>query len=243
MTHAPQPSQSRTARWFVGFLLLVAALVAAVAMAQTNAMFITPVGDVGIGTDTPGTMAGRQSRVHVTTDDPSAGGLLVENAAPSPGGRAMLELRNNGATRLDQADTASGVTWRQTNGGGRYRLVDLTDAGIVEFDLERNGNLTISGSLTTAMNTLPDYVFESDYALMPLDELADFVAENKHLPNIPSAAEIEEKGSLNLSDFQQRLLEKIEELTLYTLEQQQTIERQQATIEDLSARLTAVEGQ
>ena len=81
----------------------------------------------------------------------------------------------------------------------------------------------------------PDYVFEPDYELMPLDQLAAFVRREKHLPNVPKAAEIRASG-LNLSQFQMRLLEKIEELTLYTLAQQEQIAALAAKVEALEAK-------
>ena len=68
----------------------------------------------------------------------------------------------------------------------------------------------------------PDYVFEPDYPLMPVGELAAFVAREKHLPRMPSAEEIKASG-LNLSQFQMKLLEKIEELTLYLAQHQREI--------------------
>ena len=63
----------------------------------------------------------------------------------------------------------------------------------------------------------PDYVFGSNYKLMPLDVLECFIKNNKHLPNIPPAAEIEKEGIL-LGDISKRLIEKVEELTLYVIE-------------------------
>ena len=72
----------------------------------------------------------------------------------------------------------------------------------------------------------PDYVFNEDYALKNMDELREFVTSHHHLPNIPSALEIEKEGIL-LGNMQKKLLEKIEELTLYILE--------------LESRLTEVE--
>jgi hypothetical protein len=58
-----------------------------------------------------------------------------------------------------------------------------------------------------------DYVFDADYRLAPLDEIADYVRTNHHLPGIPSAAEVAEKG-VSVGDMQAKLLAKIEELTL-----------------------------
>ena len=94
---------------------------------------------------------------------------------------------------------------------------------------------------------------------MPVEQLGEYVAKEKHLPNVPSAAEVKENG-LNLGQFQSRLLEKIEELTLYTvqqakakgarrfsssraaLEQQQSaLEQKDGEIETLKARLAALE--
>lgn len=92
----------------------------------------------------------------------------------------------------------------------------------------------------TTLNA-PDYVFEPSYKLMPLEELREFVSKEKHLPNVPNAREVKEKG-LNLSQFQMRLLEKIEELTLYTLSQHQQIADLHEKNSELKDRLEALEG-
>jgi hypothetical protein len=63
----------------------------------------------------------------------------------------------------------------------------------------------------------PDYVFANEYKLMPLDELERSINQNKHLPNIPAAAEVEKNGIM-LGDMNRKLMEKVEELTLYIIE-------------------------
>jgi hypothetical protein len=68
-----------------------------------------------------------------------------------------------------------------------------------------------------------DYVFDKKYKLAPLYEVEEFIQQNKHLPNIPSAKEIKSKG-LHLGDTQKRMMEKIEELTLYIIQQQKEID-------------------
>jgi hypothetical protein len=75
---------------------------------------------------------------------------------------------------------------------------------------------------------------------MPLAELREFISREKHLPNVPSAAEIR-NGGLNLSQFQMRLLEKIEELALYTLEQEEDLRSLREENRELEARLEALE--
>jgi hypothetical protein len=69
----------------------------------------------------------------------------------------------------------------------------------------------------------PDYVFDKKYKKLSIQELEKYVNENNHLPNIPSAAEIEKDGQ-HLGELQRKMLEKIEELSLYIIEQNKRIE-------------------
>ncbi|MCP4656030.1 MAG: hypothetical protein GY856_11500 [bacterium] len=138
------------------------------------------------------------------------------------------------------------------NDGWSFRVVDADEFRIskqsvsgAEFKIDASGNVTIKGTLTVRdgeadEETYPDYVFEPGYPLMPLAELRAFVEENRHLPEIPPASELTRNG-LNMTEMQIKLLEKMEEMTLYTLDQQETIRAQQSTIHELRARLTALE--
>jgi len=87
---------------------------------------------------------------------------------------------------------------------------------------------------------MPDYVFEKEYELNTLEEVQEYINKEGHLPNIPSAAEVEESG-INLKEMNLKLLEKIEELTLYTIEQQEEIKKQQQFNQDLLERLAKLE--
>jgi hypothetical protein len=78
----------------------------------------------------------------------------------------------------------------------------------------------------------PDYVFTEDYDLMSLKELERSIEENNHLPGLPSATVVHENG-FELADMQRRLVEKVEELTLYTIEQGKQIEDLQQKISQL----------
>lgn len=77
-----------------------------------------------------------------------------------------------------------------------------------------------------------DYVFAKDYHLRPLNEVADFIKQNKHLPDVPSAAEVGKKG-IDLGQMDATLLRKIEELTLYMLALKKQNEQLQKRIEKL----------
>ena len=77
-----------------------------------------------------------------------------------------------------------------------------------------------------------DRVFEADYALMPLEELAAYIAQHKHLPGVPGEAEMLEQG-VNLGEMQATLLQKIEELTLHVMALKQENDRLKARISNL----------
>ena len=69
----------------------------------------------------------------------------------------------------------------------------------------------------------PDYVFADNYALMPIDQLKVYIRDRNHLPNIPSAQEVEEEGGVNIGEMNRKLMEKVEELTLYLIEEHDRI--------------------
>jgi phage-related tail fiber protein len=87
-----------------------------------------------------------------------------------------------------------------------------------------------------------DYVFKPNYKLMPLKQVEQFVKTNSHLPEIPSAGEITKNG-LNIGEMQNKLLQKVEELTLYMIGQQKTIDQQQAQIKELNNKLSKLNKQ
>jgi hypothetical protein len=84
------------------------------------------------------------------------------------------------------------------------------------YKLEVNGTVRSKEVIVETVNW-PDYVFDENYKLPLLIDVEKFILQNKHLPNIQSSKEIEEKG-LYLGDTQKRMMEKIEELTLYIIQ-------------------------
>ncbi|BFP40640.1 hypothetical protein FGF1_14850 [Flavobacteriaceae bacterium GF1] len=86
----------------------------------------------------------------------------------------------------------------------------------------------------------PDYVLKEGYDLPSLAEVEQHIREKGHLINIPSATEVEENG-LQLGEMNKLLLEKIEELTLYTLEQEKKLKEKDKTIDQILKRLEILE--
>ncbi|CAH0336541.1 hypothetical protein FVB9288_02247 [Flavobacterium sp. CECT 9288] len=95
--------------------------------------------------------------------------------------------------------------------------------------------LTVAGNINSrevkvSVDAGADFVFDKDYTLPSLQEVEKFVTKNKHLPEIASAKEMQKEG-INLSEMNIKLLQKIEELTLYVIEQNNQLKLQSDKIE------------
>lgn len=91
------------------------------------------------------------------------------------------------------------------------------------YSLVVNGEAIFNKARVKLYANWPDFVFEEKYGLLPIAQLEEYIKTNKHLPNIPAAAKVREKG-IDLGSNQALLLQKIEELTLYIIEQNKKIE-------------------
>ena len=112
----------------------------------------------------------------------------------------------------------------------------LTNGNVGIGTLSPKYKLDVSGTIRAneiIVNTTgADFVFSDDYQLRPLSEVKTFIQENKHLPEIKSAQEMQEDG-VSVNELQTQLLQKIEELTLYLIQQEQTIQEMRQEIEQL----------
>lgn len=181
-----------------------------------DTLFMSNLGRIGIGTNAP------EVPLHIRSNT----GTFA----------AMLELENNGAIGMIMDNNgANAVEWRYGMTPSNTDFVIVTpDSPGPEFQLSTGGNLSILGTLSVngGSVTVPDYVFADDYNLRPLSEVRTFIEANSHLPEVPSETEIAKSG-LNMTDMQMTLLKKIEELTLYTLAQEETIARLQEDVATL----------
>ncbi len=96
------------------------------------------------------------------------------------------------------------------------------------FQLNANGVLQ-TRTVKVDVYNWPDYVFDPSYKRLTLNQLEAYINENKHLPNVPTATEAEADG-IDLSEMNKVLLQKVEELTLYILEQNKRIEVLEKTV-------------
>lgn len=198
---------------------------------------------VGIGTDSP------QAEIDVRGsgrfgNNPNTGTILIK----SEGNKGVIESENGDLflNKYSGNDVQVGTTSNNAmfHVNGNTHLHGLTEAEDIEADgdVEVTGSLSIGTSIQSgyslavcgkigsrevkveAYNGWCDYVFEDDYKLSTLEEVSEFIKENKHLPEIPSAKEVEEKG-INVSEMMTLMMKKIEELTLYTIEQEKEIKQ------------------
>lgn len=107
----------------------------------------------------------------------------------------------------------------------------------VQKQLNVNGNIK-ARKVKVTLTDWPDYVFDVKYPLMPLPQLEEYLGEHKHLPGIPSAETVKQEG-LELGENQAALLKKIEELTLYILEQNKKQEAMEKKMMEMEKRLNA----
>jgi hypothetical protein len=91
------------------------------------------------------------------------------------------------------------------------------------YKLAVNGKIITEEVVVQLRSNWPDYVFEKNYKLKSLSEIEDFIKQNNHLQNIPTANEIEKDG-VSIGSIVSKQMEKIEELTLYLIEQQKQID-------------------
>lgn len=178
----------------------------------------------------------------------SNGYLGVGTTSPS----SLLDVYNSNGTRTKiNSNDQSAISFWPNNGNsifhishglnndihishgvnpGDAKIMTIKNSGFVGIGTTvPDEKLTVKGKIHTQEIIVdlqgaiaPDYVFEKDYDLKSLEEIESYIIENKHLPEIPSAKKMKEEG-IYLKKMNLLLLKKIEELTLYTLDQEKRL--------------------
>ncbi|MFL9483960.1 hypothetical protein ACI6Q2_14370 [Chitinophagaceae bacterium LWZ2-11] len=133
-------------------------------------------------------------------------------------------------------DGNANILFNPFNGSGNVGIGVTTPTE----KLSVNGNIRTKKLIVTQTGW-PDYVFDSSYTLTPLTQVEQFIKDNKHLPDVPSAKEVADKG-LDVGDNQAVLLKKIEELTLYMIEMKKENDRmKEEMIKKINAQQKEIE--
>ncbi len=106
------------------------------------------------------------------------------------------------------------------------------------YKLAVNGTIG-AREIVVSTETWADFVFAKNYRLMPLSEVESFITENNHLPDVPSEQEVKENG-INVAEMNAKLLQKVEELTLYMIQQNKEKEAMMKRINELEKAIEAI---
>ncbi|SCY78080.1 hypothetical protein SAMN02927916_3350 [Flavobacterium anhuiense] len=190
-----------------------------------NQLHLNTNGYVGIGTNTPSAPLTVYGKSHFFP------------ARIGSGDGRFLEISNT-ARFPDFIDNDFPV-FLKTGGGNQPLVLDAARVGI--GTAKPSSMLTVAGNITSrevkvTVNAGADFVFEKDYNLRSLESVDKFIKENKHLPEIASAEEMKKDG-INLSEMNIKLLQKIEEMTLYMIEMRKENEKQNEEIRNLKSQL------
>lgn len=166
-------------------------------------------GNVGIGTTSP------MTKLHIKQND--AKGLHFERS-----GHDSYEIRLAGSKGLWFLNATDGTYDMAFDGSGNVSIGTTTAA--TGYKLSVAGKIISEEVKVQLQTSWPDYVFSKNYNLLSLAETESYIKEAGHLPNIPSAQEVNENG-IELGAMNAKLLQKIEELTLHLIDQQKRIEK------------------
>jgi len=179
-----------------------------------------------------------------TTADPygyvaMAGG--PGNFAPGAAAGDMV-IRTDGTNLLFTTDYGSTPQMYMKSGGGiGIGTITPGQCGTATQPCLLTVNGAIGAGEIVVINGMSaDYVFDPNYRLAPLQEVAAYIQEHHHLPEIPSAAEVKENG-VSLGDMQAKLLAKIEELTLHLIQADERSNRLEGQNRELRERVNRLE--
>jgi hypothetical protein len=209
----------------------------------TEKMRITSSGNVGIGTTSP------LATLDVNGNQRLNGDLTF---AADQTGYLIHALGNGGAIRIrSNITTASdrNVQFGAIDNNGiwsSYMIVDQggnVGIGTISPDSKLAVNGTIhSKEVKVDLTSWPDYVFKPTYKLPLLSDIKNYITKNQHLPDMPSATEVEKSG-INLGDIVRIQTKKIEELTLYLIKKDEQISDQGKQLADQQKINQRLQGQ
>lgn len=226
------------------YLLLISGLLLSASLSAQNTF--PGSGNVGIGTNSPSTL------LHVNGMFLTSGGAAnLDHADPS---RSTLGfLANSGAmlmgwNRYAGAGETDFIANKGPGGAGGFAFYDhdnynnetqlmwIRGDGNVSIGTPdpRGYKLAVNGTIRSKeikveAGPWPDYVFKTAYKLRSIKDIKAYISQNGHLPEVPSAEEVAKEG-IGLGEMNSKLLKKVEELTIYIIQQNDRIEKMEVML-------------
>lgn len=197
-------------------------------------MKIDGTGNLGVGTNTP------SAKLHININGSSTNyaayastdvGLVLQNGNSTANNLNLLAFTDASGWGVADLGTITNhashsaklfFSTRPAGSGPLQRMIIDENGNVGIGSLNPNQKLTVNGTIygkevKVDLNVPgPDYVFLNAYSLRSLAEVEDYIKTNQHLPEVPSAAQMEKEG-INVSEMNMLLLKKVEELTLYLI--------------------------
>jgi len=193
-------------------------------------MNISPIGNVGIGTIAPTAQLHTTGSVRLAgiTNDSTKTRVVVSD---SSGNLFYRNVSSLGNPNRWQYNTGTGTVYDSADN------IAIGTSNPQGYKLAVNGTAIFTKVKVKTAGTWPDYVFKKGYQLPGLPELEQYLAKYHHLPGILSETEIQKIDGLDMGEQQMALLQKIEELTLYLIEENKKLKEQNRQLEEQNKRL------
>ncbi|WP_304064838.1 hypothetical protein [Pedobacter glucosidilyticus] len=166
----------------------------------------------------------------------------VNNSSPT----LAFHRYGSGGPQFRLSADGSNILYLESSGANSARSPLAYGGGPNSYftKLHIDGALSVKGQIRSSevkveVGPWPDYVFEDKYTLRSLDDVAAFIKENKHLPEVPSASTVKEEG-VSLGEMNSILLKKVEELTLYLLKQDSQMKEMASQILQLQQEIDTI---
>jgi hypothetical protein len=200
---------------------------------------IKQAGNIGIGTTVP------EQRLTIVMNGSENGSGIAIKAVNSGGAGSQPSytfLNPSGLKRMYSYLDVSSDTYNIGNAVGTS-LLTIKQAGNIGIGtLNPDEKLAVNGTVHARevkvdSNTWPDFVFQPTYKLLSLPELKAYINQHHHLPNVPSAEQVAKEG-LSLGEVNARLLQKIEELTIYLIKSDKNNREQETRLNRLEHEIS-----
>ncbi|UOY06584.1 hypothetical protein L0P88_22005 [Muricauda sp. SCSIO 64092] len=195
-------------------------------------------GLLGIGTASP------NADLHIPNGNAIIGGVPSLNPTNLNSSLVVMSKDDNSSTYPFYVGQPSGadIFWVRGNGNGFFKgQVGIGTATTGSHKLAVEGSIG-AREIKVEASGWSDFVFEKDYELRTLEEVEEHITEKGHLPEIPSEAEVTENG-INLGEMNAKLLQKIEELTLYLIEQNKRMNQLEVKNAELEKEISTLKNE